>query len=147
MMMITSDGRKNIYCLISCFVVHFGTSSDDPWLRGCWQSAGSEKCDTEQKTAFHKIGRHPVFHILAVSDIWRLLVMSKSERHYISDLASAELLAIVGNQYEATSFHLTRARQRINMLMCTAISRHVEKGRLSAQLVTEGHCVWYFSVK
>lgn len=93
---ISSDGWINIDRFISCFVVHFGTSSEDPWLRGRWQSAGSEKSDTEQKTAFHKIGRHPVFHILAVSDTWRLLVMSKSERHYVADLTSAELLAIVG---------------------------------------------------
>lgn len=141
-MCLTVKKILSFYHFILCFVVHFGRSSDDPWLRGSLQSAGSEKSDTEQKTAFHKIGRHPVFHISAVADNWRLLVMSKSERHYVADLANAELLAIVGKSIWSDILSIwlsvdSWARQRINILMCTSISRQVEKGRLPAQLVTK----------
>lgn len=55
---------------LSCFVVHFGTSSDNPWLRGRWQSAGSEKSDTEQKTAFWQNRSPPSVSYLSCQ--WRL---------------------------------------------------------------------------
>lgn len=148
---ITSDGRKNIYHFILCFVVHFGIWGplDEGALAVCrkwkvWHR--TENCFSQNRSP------PGVSHLSC-----------QRQLETFGDIKIRETLHSWPRQCRTPrhcrkinmkrhAFHLTicgflRARLRINILMCTAISRHVEKGRLSAQLVTKGHCIWYFSVK